>query len=116
MALLQINGVDLATPSEYSIAVMDITQAERNAQGLMLIERIAQKVKINVKYNYADGTTLATILQAIDPITFNITYIDPKTNNPKTSSFYVGDRSVGMIDYRSSVPRYKDLSFDFIER
>jgi hypothetical protein len=116
MALLQINGVDLDTPSEYSVAVMDITQAERNAQGLMLIERIAQKAKINVKYNYCDGATLASILTKIDPIAFNITYLNPKTNTFRTSSFYVGDRSVGMIDYQSGVPRYKDLSFDFIER
>lgn len=116
MALLQINGVDLATPSEYQVGVMNITQAERNAQGTMLIELIAQKVKINVKYNYVDGATLASILTKIDPITFDITYLNPKTNTMRTSSFYVGDRTVGMIDYRSGVPRYRDLSFDFIER
>jgi hypothetical protein len=116
MALLKVGSADLPTPSDYSIGVLDITQAERNAKGTMLIERIAQKKKISISYKYCDGATLSQILTAINPIYFNLTYLDPITNTYKTGSFYVGDRNMGMIDFQDSVPRYKDLSFEFIER
>jgi hypothetical protein len=95
---------------------MDITQAERNALGTMLIERIAQKKKIQLRWAYLDGASLSTLLTAVDPIYFNVTYLDPKTNSYKTGSFYCGDRSTGMIDFRNGVPRYKDIQFDLIER
>ena len=116
MALIRVGGVDLPTPSEYSIGIMDISNAERNSQGTMIIERIAQKRKISIKYKYCDASTMSKILKATEPIYYNVTFLDPVTNTYKTSSFYNGDRNMGMIDFKNGVPRYKDLQFDFIER
>lgn len=116
MALIQINGVDLTTPSEYNLGIMDITESQRNALGTMLIERIAQKKKIQLRYTYLDATSLANVLSKVNPIYFNVTYLDPITNNYKTGSFYCGDRTIGLIDFRNGTPRYKDVSFDLIER
>ncbi len=116
MALLKVNGVDLPTPSEYNFGMMDITNAERNAKGTMIIERIASKVKISIKYKFCDASKMSQILQATQPIYYNVTYLDPVSNTYKTGSFYNGDRNLGMIDFKNGVPRYKDLQFDFIER
>lgn len=116
MALISINGVALPTPSELSVGIMDITNAERNANGFMIIERIATKRKISLKYKYCDTSTMSQILQAITPIFYNVTFLDPVTNNYTTSSFYTGDKTLGMMDFRNGVARYKDLQFDFIER
>jgi hypothetical protein len=116
MALLKISGVALPTPSEYNIGKMDISKAERNANGTMLIERITTKTKIGVSYKYVTAEEMATILALIQPVFWDVTYLNPVTNSYVTSSFYVGDRNMGMLDYVMDVPRYTDLSFELIER
>ncbi|MCP8969728.1 DUF6711 family protein [Ectobacillus ponti] len=116
MALLTIGGVAMPTPSDLQVGIMDISNAQRNANGLMIIERIATKRKLSVSYNYASAADMQKILQAVAPVFYNVTFLNPLTNAYETSSFYCGDRSVGMIDYVNSVPRYKDLKFDLIER
>jgi hypothetical protein len=116
LALLTIGGVAMPTPTEYSVGVMDISKAERNANGTMIIERITTKKKISIKYSYLLGSELRTILTAITPTFYNVTYLDPVLNDYKTSSFYCGDRNMGIIDFQNGIPRYKDLTFDLIER
>ncbi len=106
----------MPTPTELQVDYQDISKADRNANGLMIIERIATKVKLEIKYAYLEAGDLATILNAVAPTYYNVTYLDPKSNSYKTGSFYCGDRTVGMIDYINGNPRYKDLSFDLIER
>lgn len=116
MALITVNGVNLPTPSDYQIGVQDISNAQRNAQGTMIIERIATKKTITLSYAFLSASDLSTILQAIAPTFYNVTYLDPVTNSNLTSSFYAGDRSLGMIDFQNSVPRYQNLKFELIER
>ena len=116
MALLTINGVDVPTPSELQVGWMDISKAERNANGLMIIERIATKRKLEVKYAYITAQDLQTVLTAVAPAFYNVTYLNGQTNSFQTGSFYCGDRNVGFIDYIDGVPRYKEFSFSLIER
>ena len=116
MALISIGGVDLPTPSEFSVSIADISKAERNANGTMVIERIATKRKLEIGYRYLSRTDLGSLLALIDPVTFSVTYMDPKTNANRTSIFYCGDRSIGMLDFVSSVPRYRDVKFNLIEK
>lgn len=116
MALVSISGVDLPTPTDFSVGLMDISKAERNARGTMIIERITTKRKLEISYAYLNANDLSTVLQAVSPVFYNVTYLDPQTGNNRTSSFYCGDRSVGMLDFINGVPRYKDVKFDLIER
>jgi hypothetical protein len=116
MALVSIGGVDLLTPSDFGVSIMDLSKAERNANGTMIIERIATKRKLELSYNYLTGASLSVILNAIDSVFFDVTYLDPKTNGMRTGSFYCGDRSTGMLDYIDGVPRYQAVKFDLIER
>lgn len=116
MALITANGVNLPTPTNLDIGIQDISNAQRNAQGTMVIERIATKKTITLSYAYLSATDLSTILQAIAPTFYNVTYLDPITNSNVTSSFYCGDRALGMIDFQNGVPRYQNLKFELIER
>lgn len=116
MALISINGVALPTPSELKVGKYDISKAERNANGTMIIERITTKTKLSINYKFLTGAQLATVLKMIQPTFYNVTYIDPVTNTAKTSSFYPGDRNMGMVDYFNNVARYNDISFELIER
>ena len=47
--MIRINGVTIPTPSDYSVGIMDLSQAERNANGTMIIERIATKRKLEMR-------------------------------------------------------------------
>jgi hypothetical protein len=116
MALITIEGVALPTPSDYNVGIMDISKAERNARGNMIIERITTKRKIEISYSFLTASELADVLQAISPVYYDVTYLDPQTGGNRTASFYCGDRSVGMLDFTDGVARYKDVKFDLVER
>lgn len=115
-ALLNIGGVDIPTPSEFTPGIMDISKAERNTNGTMIIERIATKVKLEMSWKYVTAEDLSTILTAVDPVFFEVTYLDPKSNSNLTKTFYCGDRTAPMMDYIDGVPRYKDLKFSLIQK
>lgn len=114
--MIKVNGVVIPTPSDYQVGIMDLSKAERNARGTLIIERIATKRKIELSWNYLDKARLSQLLNLISPIFFQVEYIDPQENNWKTGTFYVGDRHVGALDYRNGNIRYKDIKFNIIER
>lgn len=116
MALLTIQGAMLPTPSEYEIGIMDISKAERNANGTMIIERITTKRKISVKYKFVTKDQLSLILTLLQPVFWDVTFTNPMTDQIETSSFYVGDRNMGIVDIVNGEIRYQDLSFELIER
>lgn len=107
--------VDLATPSSLSIGIMDISKAERNADGKMLIDRITTKQKLELEYEYLSRETLATVLTAVSYVKFSVKYTDPQTNTVRTGLFYCGDRSTGLLDFVNGVARYKSVKFNLIE-
>jgi hypothetical protein len=113
--MLKIDGVLIPTPSEFTVGVQDISQAERVASGRIVIDRIATKIKLNMKWKYLTPTQLSDLLTAIDKVYFDVEYLDPRTNTMQTREFYVGDRTVGMYSYRSGNPIYVDIGFNFIE-
>jgi hypothetical protein len=114
LAVLTINGY-ATSPNALTVAKMDISKAERNGTGKMIIERIATKTKLSLAYTFLSATDMKNLLNAVAPSYYNVTYIDPVTNTSVTSSFYAGDRSMGYIDFINGVARYKDVSFDLIE-
>lgn len=115
---IEVNGVmtTMPTPTGLDVGIMDISKAERLANGLMNIERITTKQKLQVSYDYLSATNLKTILNAVSPTFYNVQYHDPLTNALRTTSMYCGDRSISFIDYRNGQPRYRGVSFDLIER
>lgn len=115
MALITISGVDLPTPSEFQVGYMDVSKAERNANGTMIIERIATKRKLFITYAYISESDASLILKQIAPTTYTVIYMDPQTRSMKSGAFYCGDRNLGMIDYINGKARFKELTFNLIE-
>jgi hypothetical protein len=116
VALISINGVDLPTPSVYDLGIQDISKAERNARGTMIIERIATKRKIELSWSFLTRDQLSQILNAVAPVFFSVTYMDTQTDSMKTGTFYSGDRNAGILDFKNGVPRYQNVKFNLIER
>lgn len=114
--MIKINGVELPTPSDYIVSIMDISKAERNAAGTMIIDRIATKRKIELNWKYLSKEDVGDVLQRISDVFFLVDYIDPQVGDWRNGTFYSGDRSIGALDYFNSNIRYKDIKFNLIER
>lgn len=115
MSMISIGGTAVATPSDFNVTIADISKAQRNAQGTMIIERIATKRTLTLSYLYLSQSDCAKILQNVSATTFSVTYPDPQTGSNRTANFYCGDRQLGTIDFQGGVPRYKDIKFTLIE-
>lgn len=116
LALINVDGVDLPTPSDFSVGIQDLSKAERNARGTLIMERIATKSKLELSWKYLTRTQLSQILNAVSPTFFTVIYMDPITDANRTGTFYSGDRSVGMLRFTNGVPEYRDVKFSIIER
>ncbi|MBU5677915.1 hypothetical protein KQI88_15970 [Alkaliphilus sp. MSJ-5] len=114
--MIKINGVELPTPSDYSVGIQDISKAERNANGTMIIERVATKRKLDLSWKYLEKSELSRVLNLVSPIFFQVEYIDPQDNRRKTGTFYAGDRTAGALDFIDGNIQYKDIKFNMIER
>jgi hypothetical protein len=114
--MIKINGVLMPSPSEYNVGIMDISKAERNARGDMIIERIATKRKLELVWKHLTRQELNRVLSLVAPVFFQVEYPDPQDNATKTGTFYCGDRTVGAIDYYNGQVRWKDIKFNLIER
>lgn len=114
--MIKINGVDLPAPSDYIVTIQDLSKAERNANGTMIIERIATKRKLELSWKYLSKEQLSTVFNLVSPVFFTVNYIDPQTNGIKTGTFYCGDRSAGALDFIDGKIRYKDIKFSLVER
>lgn len=114
--LYSIGGTAMPTPSDFQVGIMDISKAERNANGYLIIERITTKRKLSIAYASLASTSMSQLLQAVAPTSFQVSYLDPQTGSFRSSEFYAGDRNLGMISFIDGVPIYKDVKFDLIER
>ncbi|QYR20798.1 hypothetical protein KZ483_24060 [Paenibacillus sp. sptzw28] len=115
MAIIKVGSTDLPSPSEMSFGIQDIKKAERNARGNLISELITTKRKLELSWSFLTAAQLQTILTAVAPNAFSVTYTDPITNASRTGTFYAGDRNVGVIDFMNGVPRYKDCRFSLVE-
>lgn len=114
--MIKINGVEIPTPSDYQVSIQDISNAERNANGTMIIERVATKRKVELAWAYLSKQDLSAILNYISPVFFIVDYIDPQDGGLKTGTFYSGDRSAGALSYINNEIKWKDIKFNLVER
>ena len=114
--MIKVNGVELPAPTDFQVGIMDISKAERNARGDMIIERIATKRKLELSWKNLSRDEISNLLRFVSPVFFNVEYIDPQTNGSRTGTFYCGDRNSGMLGFINGQPYWKDVKFNLIER
>ena len=81
----------------------------------MHVNLITRKRKLELSWTGVDFATASEILQAVNPETFNVTYLDALTNTRLTKEFYVGDRSAPVYSYTDGFQWYSNVSFNLIE-
>jgi hypothetical protein len=115
--MIKIDDVLIPTPSEFKVGIQDLSQAERNAAGTIIIERVRGGVrKLEMSWKHLSASDLQQLLSAVSPVFFTVEYPDPLTGSARTGTFYVGDRSVGSLNYLNGQPRWIDCKFNVIER
>lgn len=114
--MLKINGVAVATPSEFSVDIMDLDgETGRNANGKLIRDRIATKRKLNCKWPPLSMAAVSTLLQSVKNKSFTVEYPDPMAGNIITKTFYVGDRQMPMLSIINGKAMWEGLTMNFTE-
>ena len=115
--MIRVNGRPLPAVREYTVDIMDIDgNIARTVDGTMVRDRIAVKRKIEVSWAVLTKEELATVLNQVSRVFFEIEYIDPQTGANRTGTFCVGDRAAAGLEYRDGAIRWKDVKMNFVER
>lgn len=115
-----INGVSVKTPQEFSVGVqsIDADSSGRNADGKMVRDVIAEKVKLQVKWGALSPLEMSTILRNIQSAFFVIKYFDPTEGGMLSKTFYCGDRTSPTYSWHEKYKQnmWESLSVNFIEQ
>lgn len=115
--ILQVNGVWIPDPSSLQWGIQSVSDenAGRTTDGLMHVNLITRKRKLELEWVGVSFSVASEILNAVNPETFNVTYLDALTNTRLTKKFYVGDRTAMVYSYSDGYKRYQNVAFNIIE-
>lgn len=114
---LKIDNTAIPDPSsfEYTVSDLDLS-GERDSNGLLHRKYVATKHNAKIHYDALEYPTVMTILGLLAHDSFQFRFIQPDTNAAYTGTYYVGDRTMNIINAIDPVSNWKcDLSFDVIE-
>lgn len=113
--MITLGSSSVKTPSEMTVSFVDRQTVETNAAGLSVIDRIARKRKVNLKWSYISNSDLSTVITAIAPVYFNLIY--PEPSGAVTISCYVENFEAGLQKYAGSAAvGWQDAKLDLMER
>lgn len=115
---MSINGSPIPQPATvtYNRYDMDSEESFRGLDGTMQRDRIATKVKLDCQWNALTANEMNVLLNAMEPVFFNIEYYDPYVGGPTTKTFYVGDRSAPVYSVANGKVIFKSFTANFIEK
>ena len=115
--MISVNGTPIVTPKKFVPGIYDVSKnADRNAAGTMLIDRVAVKRKLEMEWGPLTNSEMSTLLTSVSDVFFTVTYPDPKTGSSNTITCYVGDRTAAMYKYTGTTPMWEGLKMNFIEQ
>lgn len=114
--MLRVEGILLPNPSKLEVGEFDISKAKRTASGLMVMDIITTKKRIDVEWHMITDDELAQILYAVKlrrPF-FSVQF--PFAGGTQTITCYLGDRQLGLWHTRNGVRYWENVKMAFIER
>ena len=116
--MITINGIAVPAPDSYEITISDLdASANRSGNGTLYRDRIATKRTLNLSWAMMDHQDLSSLLNAVSPVFFPVTYTDPALNGLTTKTFYVSDRNAGIaLKMPDGTYRWSGVSFSLVER
>lgn len=123
MSMLLVNGTAVQSPSNFEISLYSVNDSDagRDQNGLMYIEKVTEKRTIGLAWVALTPSEAYEILQLFKASDyFTVTYCDPYLNSDETSTttktFYLGDVSAPVSLWTTNKKRYANLTFNIIER
>lgn len=118
--ILKVGGVVLPPPSSMKCSDYDITDSDRNAKGVMIMEMIRENVhKLECSWNILRPDEYMIIRNAIaNKYNLATEYFIPDMNQKGTITAYVGDRTTPVYCYENGDPNkpvYKGFTVNFVE-
>jgi hypothetical protein len=117
MALINIDGVDLPSPSKFKIPNFDLDSEDsnRNELGVFQRDRVRQGIfKAEVEWKAITSSQLSTIKSATTPDNFQATILTEVGFVTKT--MYAGDRNIEMVKYNDDYNKIRwDVSCNLTE-
>lgn len=98
-SFISIGGNQLPSPRSYRVqrSDLDTENTTRDESGVLHRDRIRTGVyKIYATWRLT-SSQLSSVVSAIEPASFSVTFYDPNTNATVTRSMYSGDRSSEMV-------------------
>lgn len=115
--MIKINGVVMPTPKEFKVGIEDVDgEAERNARGDLLRDRVAIKRKLECAWGPLSPANISKILKAVKPEFFTCEFPDPEEGTLITKTMYAGPKSSTMYSYIGGQAKWEGLSFNIIEK
>ena len=103
--MLKINGTTMPSPASMTVSGADIgDSSRRNAAGEKIIDRIAVKRSLSLRWSVLTGAQMAQLLSAVEAQPFFlVTYPDPVTNGDKQAVCCCASRSAELLRYGSAL-------------
>lgn len=116
MAVIQIGGVDMPSPSGLRVEIFDVgVQDERSASGLLVVDRVAVKRRLTLTWAHLSPGDLAALLTATGGAFFSATYPDPELGTHAIEC-RCGARRAGVLRMDGGEPVWTDVSMEWVER
>lgn len=115
---LQIDGVQLPTPSGYKFREADLVEnSTRNAAGYATWDVVRYNVgSMELTWKSVGREELVQISAAIrSKKSFNVTFLNPYTGQVETRTFYSGDRDSDLLRFISALDYWSSLTIPFVE-
>lgn len=118
MAVLEINGIAMPTPSTLEITRSDLSSSEtgRTQRGIMKKDIVRKIVTLSCTWPVLKWSDCARLISTVESSTnMSIKYPDPKEGKYIAKTFYVGDRKAPALMLEDGKEKWEGIAFDFIE-
>jgi len=112
-----IDSTQIKTPTGLKVGTFRITKSERLASGLMSMEVIAVKRRLDLSWAVIKDVDLEPILDLLDSKVFHsVTYPDPQNGESATITAYLGDTGQEAGQKIAGTRYWQDVSIALVER
>ena len=117
MAVLTVNGAEMPSPSGMRVEIFDVgSSGERSASGRLVVDRVAVKRRLKLKWACLTPAQLGLLLGAVGQgAFFEAGYPDPETG-PAAMTCACSDRTAGVMMIRNDQPVWTNVEMEWIER
>ena len=114
--MLKIAGNTMPSPSQMDVALFSVGSAsKRNAAGSAVIDRLAVKRRLRIRWNMLTQSELTAVMNATAPVFFTVTYPDPVVG-AQTITCCCQERGGGILRVIDNVAQWKNVEITCIER